>query len=80
LAAKKKRMMNPAAKYADTWESSYIIPEQFSHLNAEFSDIRKDENKSNKINVTKSIELDVVIAESDPELEYKIYYDIYISK
>jgi alkanesulfonate monooxygenase SsuD/methylene tetrahydromethanopterin reductase-like flavin-dependent oxidoreductase (luciferase family) len=71
IAAKKKRMMNLAAKYADTWESSYITPEQFSHLNAEFSDIQKDTTKNNKINVTKSIELDVVIAESDSELEYK---------
>ena len=34
-------------------------------------DICKYANKNNKINVTKSIELDVVIAELDSELEYK---------
>jgi alkanesulfonate monooxygenase SsuD/methylene tetrahydromethanopterin reductase-like flavin-dependent oxidoreductase (luciferase family) len=79
IAAKKKRMMKIAARYADIWESSYITPSQFSCLNAEFEKILKEmssdhnDNKNNKNmkDITKSIELDVIIAESDSELEYK---------
>jgi alkanesulfonate monooxygenase SsuD/methylene tetrahydromethanopterin reductase-like flavin-dependent oxidoreductase (luciferase family) len=80
IAAKKKRMMKIAVKYADIWESSYITPSQFSCLNAEFEKILKemssDHNDNNHYNkdmkhITKSIELDVIIAESDSELEYK---------
>jgi alkanesulfonate monooxygenase SsuD/methylene tetrahydromethanopterin reductase-like flavin-dependent oxidoreductase (luciferase family) len=74
IAAKKKRMMNLAARYADTWESSYVTPYEFSHLNTEFSYICTNVNNNNnngKTNITRSVELDVVIAESDSELEYK---------
>jgi alkanesulfonate monooxygenase SsuD/methylene tetrahydromethanopterin reductase-like flavin-dependent oxidoreductase (luciferase family) len=81
IAAKKKRMVKIAAEYADIWETSYITPTQFSASNAEFTDILKDMNnnnnnhnnsrsKNNK-NIIRSIELDVMIAESDSELEYK---------
>ena len=81
IAAKKKRMVKIAPEYADIWETSYITPTQFSASNAEFTDILKDMNnnnnnhnnsrsKNNK-NIIRSIELDVMIAESDSELEYK---------
>jgi alkanesulfonate monooxygenase SsuD/methylene tetrahydromethanopterin reductase-like flavin-dependent oxidoreductase (luciferase family) len=75
VAAKKKRMMKIAVKHADVWESSYITPSQFSFLNAEFENILKgmnrDINDKSRKDITKSIELDVIIAESDSELEYK---------
>jgi hypothetical protein len=75
IAPKKKRMMSVAAKYADTWESSYVTPKQFSNLYAEFSEIWKYVNmNNNKIELTKSIESDVLIAESHSELEYKKRY------
>jgi alkanesulfonate monooxygenase SsuD/methylene tetrahydromethanopterin reductase-like flavin-dependent oxidoreductase (luciferase family) len=73
IAAKRKRMVQIAAKYADIWESSYITPEEFSSLNAKFENvligIGRDDKEKNKI--IKSIELDVMIAESDSDLEYK---------
>jgi alkanesulfonate monooxygenase SsuD/methylene tetrahydromethanopterin reductase-like flavin-dependent oxidoreductase (luciferase family) len=77
VAAKKNRMMKIAVKYADVWESSYITPSQFSSLNAEFENILKEmssdhnNNNKNRKDITKSIELDVIIAESHSELEYK---------
>jgi alkanesulfonate monooxygenase SsuD/methylene tetrahydromethanopterin reductase-like flavin-dependent oxidoreductase (luciferase family) len=75
VAAKKKRMMKIAVKHADVWESSYITPSQFCFLNAEFENILKgmnrDINDKSRKDITKSIELDVIIAESDSELEYK---------
>ena len=66
--------MQIAAKYADIWESSYITPEQFASLNKKFDGISKQfnnnaGNRSKKI--SKSIELDVIIADSDSDLEYK---------
>ncbi len=78
IAAKKRRTMRIAAKYADVWESSYITPEQFASLNKTFEDIRSEQsndsnNKSSTENKTikKSIELDVIISDSDSDLEYK---------
>ena len=76
LAAKKKKMLKIAAQYADIWETSYITPIEFSASNAEFTDILKDINNNNSRskntkNIIRSIELDVMIAESDSELEYK---------
>lgn len=57
-----------AANYADIWESSYISPIEFLKLNNEFTNlIRKDTNRK----IEKSIELDVIIAESDTDLKYK---------
>jgi alkanesulfonate monooxygenase SsuD/methylene tetrahydromethanopterin reductase-like flavin-dependent oxidoreductase (luciferase family) len=68
VAAKKKKTMAIAAKYADIWECSYISPIEFLKLNNEFTHlIGKDTNPK----IEKSIELDVVIAESDTDLKYK---------
>ena len=67
--------MQIAAKYADIWESSYITPEQFASLNKKFDAISeqfKNNNASNRSRkICKSIELDVIIADSDSDLEYK---------
>jgi alkanesulfonate monooxygenase SsuD/methylene tetrahydromethanopterin reductase-like flavin-dependent oxidoreductase (luciferase family) len=78
IAAKKRKTMQIAAKYADAWESSYITPEQFASLNKEFENIKSEQsNDSNnnsstdKKTIKKSIELDVIIADSDSDLEYK---------
>ena len=68
VAAKKKKTMAIAARYADIWECSYISPIEFLKLNNEFTHlIDKDTNPK----IEKSIELDVVIAESDTDLKYK---------
>jgi alkanesulfonate monooxygenase SsuD/methylene tetrahydromethanopterin reductase-like flavin-dependent oxidoreductase (luciferase family) len=68
VAAKKKKTMAIAANYADIWESSYISPIEFLKLNNEFTHlISKDTNRK----IEKSIELDVIIAESDTDLKYK---------
>ena len=78
IAAKKRKTMQIAAKYADVWESSYITPEQFVSLNKKFQDIIKSEQSSNnndlntdKKTIKKSVELDVIIADTDSDLEYK---------
>jgi alkanesulfonate monooxygenase SsuD/methylene tetrahydromethanopterin reductase-like flavin-dependent oxidoreductase (luciferase family) len=73
IAAKRKRMVQIAAKYADIWESSYITPEEFSSLNTKFENvlIGLDRDNKEKNKIIKSIELDVMIAESDSDLEYK---------
>src|ERR687887_349689 len=72
IAAKRNRTMQIAAKYADIWESSYITPEQFASLNKKFDEIHKQfNNNDNGGNISKSIELDVLIADSDSDLEYK---------
>jgi hypothetical protein len=55
-------------KYADIWESSYISPKEFLKLNNEFIHII-DKGIDRKIE--RSIELDVIIAESVTDLEYK---------
>ena len=67
IAAKRKKMIEIAARFADIWEASYLSPEQFSKLNSDFDNIAKKFNKS----LLKSIELDVIIAESSDELKYK---------
>lgn len=67
VAAKRKRMMRIAAKYADVWEASYLSPEQFATLNEEFNSISKESDRK----VRRSIELDVIIADSDADLKYK---------
>ncbi len=60
--------MTIAAKYADIWESSYISPKEFLKLNNEFSHvIDKDIDRK----IERSIELDVIIAESVTDLDYK---------
>ena len=64
-------MMQLAAKHADIWESSYLSPEQFAYINSEFEEIVNMEKKNRKNTFIKSIELDVIIASSNSELEYK---------
>jgi len=59
-------MMQLAAKHADIWESSYLSPEQFVSLNSEFEKISNPTKT-----FVKSIELDIIIANSDSEVEYK---------
>jgi alkanesulfonate monooxygenase SsuD/methylene tetrahydromethanopterin reductase-like flavin-dependent oxidoreductase (luciferase family) len=75
IAAKRNRSMQLAAKYADIWESSYITPEQFASLNKKFDRISRQFNNDNagdiSKKISKSIELDVIIADSDSDLEYK---------
>ena len=68
VAAKKKKTMTIAAKYADIWESSYLSPKEFLKLNNEFIHIT---DKSSDRKIERSIELDVVIAQSITDLEYK---------
>lgn len=67
IAAKRKKMISIAARFADIWEASYLSPEQFHKLNSDFDNISKKFNRS----VVKSIELDVIIAESSADLKYK---------
>ena len=62
-------MLAIAAKYSDVWEASYISPEKFKQLFEKFVEISDKVVRSNKI--TSSIELDVIIAESNSELAYK---------
>jgi alkanesulfonate monooxygenase SsuD/methylene tetrahydromethanopterin reductase-like flavin-dependent oxidoreductase (luciferase family) len=75
VAAKKNKMMHLAAKYGDIWESSYLSPRQFSSLRSSFERIAQSVNDgdkgNNNKNIAKSIELDVLIAETDSDLEYK---------
>jgi alkanesulfonate monooxygenase SsuD/methylene tetrahydromethanopterin reductase-like flavin-dependent oxidoreductase (luciferase family) len=66
VAAKQRKMMRLAAEHADIWESSYLSPEQFASINSEFEKISNPTKR-----FVKSIELDVIIADSDSELEYK---------
>ena len=60
--------MTIAAKYADIWESSYLSPKEFLKLNNEFIHIT---DKSSDRKIERSIELDVVTAQSITDLEYK---------
>lgn len=72
IAAEQNKTMQIVAKYADVWESSYLTPEQFAALNEKFEDISNKVNKNiTKKKIIKSIELDVIITESDSDLEYK---------
>jgi len=70
VAAKGKRMMGIAAKHADIWESSYLSAGHFASLKLKFEDIFS-EMFNNASKIIKSIELDVIIANSDSDLEYK---------
>jgi alkanesulfonate monooxygenase SsuD/methylene tetrahydromethanopterin reductase-like flavin-dependent oxidoreductase (luciferase family) len=74
IAANKNKMMKIAAHYADVWESSYLSPKQFCSLRSSFevhlSDIKSVDN-GDGTKIIKSIEFDVLIAETDGELEYK---------
>lgn len=76
VAAKQEKMMKIAAKYADIWESSYLSPTQFLSLDKKFEtflqgSIGNASEKSSTRKVKRSIELDVLIADSQQELDYK---------
>lgn len=60
-----------AALHADIWESSYLTPEQFISLNEKFDSICEKTIRNANTRITKSIELDVIISESEIDLEYK---------
>ena len=69
VAAKGREMIQLALKHADKWESSYLSPEKFAAVNSKFEESSREQKAPKKI--VKSIELDVIIASSDSELEYK---------
>ncbi|HEY7110858.1 MAG TPA: LLM class flavin-dependent oxidoreductase [Nitrososphaeraceae archaeon] len=73
VAAMGERTMAIAARYADVWEVSYISPNKFKNIEKIFKDICNREGRDNKNNnkIVRSIELDVILAKSDLELEYK---------
>lgn len=76
IAAMKRKTMQIANRYADVWESSYLAPDQLAALNQKFEDLKSNSNKNGKHNcfgeklIKKSIELDVLIADSDYDLEH----------
>ena len=71
VAAKQDKTMTIAARYADIWECSYLTPEQFITLNEKFESICEKINRNGNRRIAKSIELDVIISESELDLEYK---------
>ena len=77
IAAMKKKTMQIANKYADVWESSYLAPDQLAALNKKFEVMKFASNQNGKQEcvgeklIKKSIELDVLIADSDSDLEHK---------
>lgn len=72
IAAKQNKTMRIAAKYADVWETSYLTPEQFVTLNEKFENILDRVSIENtKKRIIKSIELDVIVAKDDSDLDYK---------
>ena len=71
VAAKQDKTMTIVARYADIWECSYLTPEQFITLNEKFQSICEKINRNGNRRIAKSIELDVIISESELDLEYK---------
>ncbi len=71
IAAKQDKTMQIAARHGDVWECSYLTPEQFTTLNEKFESIYRKTNRNGDRRIAKSIELDVIISESDSDLEYK---------
>lgn len=77
IAAMKRKTMQIANKYADVWESSYLTPDQLAALNKKFEGLKSNSNQNSKQHsvgeklIKKSIELDVLIADSDSDLEHK---------
>jgi alkanesulfonate monooxygenase SsuD/methylene tetrahydromethanopterin reductase-like flavin-dependent oxidoreductase (luciferase family) len=63
--------MRIAAEYAHVWECSYLTPEQFTILNKKFESIYKETNQNGDRKIARSIELDVIISDSNSDLEYK---------
>ena len=68
--------MKIATKYADIWECSYLTPYEYFTLNERFEKLLKAQNikepkeLQSKV-VKRSIELDVLIASTEQELDYK---------
>jgi len=71
IAAKKDIAMRIAARHGDVWECSYLTPEQFATLNEKFESMYKNTDLKGDKKIAKSIELDVMIASSESDLEYK---------
>ncbi len=74
IAANKNKMLKIASCYADIWESSYLSPKQFCKLKSRFEEyLYERENVHNKYKkkIQKSIELDVLLADNEEDLEYK---------
>lgn len=77
IAAQNKSMMRITAKYADMWEISYLTPREYGFKKRKFDEIVSSidaENKSYKDGdreLTRSIELDVIIASTQEELKSK---------
>jgi alkanesulfonate monooxygenase SsuD/methylene tetrahydromethanopterin reductase-like flavin-dependent oxidoreductase (luciferase family) len=77
IAAKQDKMMKIAANYADTWECSYLTPNEYFILNERFESLskkmqnNKDSTKPQNGVIKRSIELDVLIANTEQELDYK---------
>lgn len=77
IAAMKRKTMQIANKYADVWESSYLTPDQLAALNKKFEGLKSNSNEKGKYDcvggklIKKSLELDVLIADSDSDLEHK---------
>jgi alkanesulfonate monooxygenase SsuD/methylene tetrahydromethanopterin reductase-like flavin-dependent oxidoreductase (luciferase family) len=77
IAAMKRKTMQIANKYADVWESSYLTPDQLAALNKKFEGLKYNSNENGKHDcvggklIKKSIELDVLIADSNTDLEHK---------
>lgn len=76
VAAKQERMMKIAATYADVWECSYLTPNEYFTLNERFeklleSQSKKEDKDQQNRKVKRSIELDVLIASTEQELDYK---------
>jgi alkanesulfonate monooxygenase SsuD/methylene tetrahydromethanopterin reductase-like flavin-dependent oxidoreductase (luciferase family) len=75
IAAMNRKTLQIASRYADVWESSYLTPDQLAALNKKFEVIKSNSNQSSKQDcvgeksIKKSIELDVLIADSDSDLE-----------
>jgi alkanesulfonate monooxygenase SsuD/methylene tetrahydromethanopterin reductase-like flavin-dependent oxidoreductase (luciferase family) len=53
------------------WEASYITPDKYQSLEARFKEISNRAIRNSNDNIIRSIELDVIIAKSESELEYK---------
>jgi alkanesulfonate monooxygenase SsuD/methylene tetrahydromethanopterin reductase-like flavin-dependent oxidoreductase (luciferase family) len=71
VAAKGEKTMAIAAKYANVWEASYISSDKFQSLEARFKEICNRENRNSNDKIIRSLELDIIIAKSESELEYK---------
>jgi alkanesulfonate monooxygenase SsuD/methylene tetrahydromethanopterin reductase-like flavin-dependent oxidoreductase (luciferase family) len=77
IAAKNVKMMKIAANYGDVWESSYLTPNEYHSLNQKFEKLleknqyTKESRGLQKRVVKRSIELDVLIASTEQELDHK---------